>query len=122
MFFDPISGRILNDINKHAQQRIKEEGEKKQKSSYWVRCPNCGRTVVKKELISKKGCYLCGWQGTEDKIELAQIKHTSQVGKTDTPGEKVTSYKTVCPRCGARAITDEFLKEGCYICGYKPDK
>lgn len=27
-----------------------------------VKCPQCGRTVLKSELI-KRGCYLCGWKG-----------------------------------------------------------
>jgi len=26
-----------------------------------VKCPQCGRTVLKSELI-KRGCYLCGWK------------------------------------------------------------
>ena len=27
-----------------------------------VKCPQCGRLVLKSELI-KRGCYLCGWKG-----------------------------------------------------------
>jgi len=56
MVFGTIFQRILDEV--------KEETEKKEKSLYWVRCPACGRRVVKKELI-KKGCYICGWQPEE---------------------------------------------------------
>ena len=65
--------------------------------------------MVKKELI-KKGCYVCGWQGTEEVIELALIK------KEDTH-----SYWTDCPKCGRRVVREELGGKGCFICGYKPE-
>jgi len=118
MIFDPISREILNEFDKHTQQSIKEEREKKEKSSYWVRCPNCGKRVVKKELI-KKGCYLCGWQGTEEDIELAKARFQSGQDKAKT---KASGYRSTCPRCGTSVITEELFKNGCYRCGYKTSK
>ncbi len=72
----------------------------KKKNSYWVRCPACGRRVVKKELM-KKGCYVCGWQKTQSK-------------KPDSG-----PYRINCPGCGVKVVREELLKKGCYICGYK---
>jgi len=33
--------------------------------SYRIKCPKCGRGVIREELI-KKGCYLCGWKPGPD--------------------------------------------------------
>ncbi len=51
----------LGPIFKPILDEVKKETGRKRRSPYWVRCPACGRRVVKKELINK-GCYICGWQ------------------------------------------------------------
>ena len=94
---DPISESLWNVILK----RAKDEDKKDIASGYWVRCPSCGRRVVKKQLI-KKGCYLCGWKEGENKnVKLP--------------------YKMKCPGCGREVITEELKNKGCFICGYKPE-
>ena len=105
MVLDPISKTLLDVADQRARQQIEEE--KKKKNPYWVRCPACGRRVVRKELM-KKGCYVCGWQKTQSK-------------KPDS-----RSYRINCPGCGAKVVREELLlefesigKKGCYICGYK---
>ncbi len=55
MVFDPVSESLWGAILKEAR----DEDKKDIASGYWVRCPSCGRRVVKKQLM-KKGCYLCG--------------------------------------------------------------
>ena len=57
MVFDPVSKSLLGAI----LDRARDEDKKDIASGYWVRCPCCGRRVVKKELV-KKGCYLCGYR------------------------------------------------------------
>ncbi|MCK4418559.1 hypothetical protein KAV79_02025 [Candidatus Aerophobetes bacterium] len=57
---DPVSQTLLEQIRKEALR----EDQKMRESGYWMLCPSCGRTVLKKELI-KKGCYLCGWKPAE---------------------------------------------------------
>ena len=37
------------------------ETVRKEERALRVRCPQCGRPVLKSELI-KRGCYLCGWR------------------------------------------------------------
>ena len=61
-----IPQTLLDEIDKYARQ----EAQREAKSTYWIRCPNCGKRVVKKELVDK-GCYVCGWRETEDKIKPA---------------------------------------------------
>ena len=98
MVLDPISKALLDRIDQCAKGQIEEE--KKKKNPYWVRCPACGRRVVKKELV-KKGCYVCGWQETQNK-------------KPDSG-----PYRIDCPKCGTKVVREELLKKGCYSCGYK---
>ena len=31
------------------------------RQSYRIKCPKCGREVIRKEL-EKKGCFICGWK------------------------------------------------------------
>lgn len=33
-----------------------------ERASYKIRCPGCGRPVIREELM-EKGCYVCGWKG-----------------------------------------------------------
>ncbi len=108
--FDPISKALLDEVNKYARsQRIG-------KGTYWIRCPACGKRVVKKELI-KKGCYVCEWQGTEEEIERAM----EQRGDAETR-ERPASYRTYCPQCNTQVVRAELLENGCYRCGWKPER
>lgn len=102
---DPVSESLWNVILEEA----KKENKKGLASGYWVRCPSCGRRVVRKQLI-KNGCYLCGWKGTNGEI------------KTNIKKKPDLSYKMNCPKCGRQVIREELIKKGCYICGYKPEK
>lgn len=103
MPIDPVSQALWTEIDKYAKQQDK----KNRASGYWVKCPSCGRRVVKKELL-KKGCYLCGWK--QGAILAGQPKHKTAV-----------AYRRNCPQCGRLVITDELTKKGCYVCGYKPE-
>lgn len=105
---DPTLG-VGDKVLDHVDESREAEKRKEAASKYWMRCPSCGKRVVKKELI-KKGCYACGWKGTEEEIELALIK------KEDTH-----SYWTDCPKCGRRVVREELGGKGCFICGYKPE-
>ncbi|MDA3831854.1 MAG: hypothetical protein PF495_00490 [Spirochaetales bacterium] len=110
----------------HIDDSIDAEKRKEAASKYWVRCPSCGKRVVKKELI-KKGCYVCGWQGTESELEMAEAKGKSglkhfEVERVGLPGKKQErSYYTICPKCGRKVITEELEEKGCFICGYRTD-
>ena len=94
---------VFGTVFKRVMDEAKEERGKREKSLYWVVCPACGRQVVRKELLLK-GCYICGWQGTEDELE----------GEGDRK-----PYRTNCPKCGAKVITKQLQEKGCYICGAK---
>jgi len=37
----------------------------KNRQSYRIKCPECGRGVIREEL-EKRGCYLCGWKPGPD--------------------------------------------------------
>lgn len=116
---DPTPG-VRDKVLDHVDESREAEKRKEAASKYWVRCPSCGKRVVKKELI-KKGCYVCGWQGTEDELELAEAKSISQPGKVSNLDKKASqnSYRTNCPNCGAKVITQQLQEKGCYICGWK---
>jgi len=94
---------VFGAIFKKVVDEARDEAKKKERSLYWVVCPDCGRQVVKKELLIK-GCYICGWHGTEDELER---------------GGDRNPYRTNCPECGAKVITEILLEKGCYICGWK---
>lgn len=116
---DPTLG-VGDKVLDHVDESKEAEKRKEAASKYWMHCPSCGKRVVKKELI-KKGCYACGWEGTEEEIELAKAKQVSD-GKSNAPLVKDThSYWTNCPKCGRRAVREELEKKGCFICGYKPE-
>ena len=117
---DPTLG-VGDKVLDHVDESREAEKRKEAASKYWMRCPSCGKRVVKKELI-KKGCYACGWHGTEDELELAEAKSISQPGKVSNLDKKASqnSYRTNCPNCGAKVITQQLQEKGCYICGWKP--
>ena len=108
---------VLDTVRKHAEEEKVKEG----KLPYWLKCPGCGKRVVKKELLSK-GCYLCGWHEARDEAELTRIMRDSQV-RNDTTGRKesATSYRMNCPQCKAWVIKHELMERGCYRCGWKPE-
>ena len=118
---DPTLG-VGDKVLDHVDESIETKKRKEAASKYWMRCPSCGKRVVKKELI-KKGCYACGWQGSEEEIELARAKQMSQAGSIGPLGKKENahSYWTDCPQCGRRVVSEELEKKGCFICGYKPE-
>lgn len=66
MPFDPISESLWGAILKRAM----DEDKKDMAFGYWVKCPSCGRRVVKKELM-KKGCYICGHK-PEDRTQRSE--------------------------------------------------
>ncbi|MBU1262326.1 hypothetical protein KKG61_04975 [bacterium] len=51
---DPTLG-VGDKVLDHVDDSIEAEKRKEAASKYWMRCPSCGKKVVKKELI-KKGC------------------------------------------------------------------
>jgi acetyl-CoA carboxylase beta subunit len=108
--FDPISKMILDQIKKAADEEKKVE-VRGLTSGYWVKCPSCGKKVVKRQILAQ-GCWACGWKGKE--IELARAKRAS--GHETTPA---AVYKTGCPQCGRLVITKELTEKGCYICGWR---
>jgi len=96
----PVAERILESIRDFAQDAEREARRLK------VRCPQCGRLVMKREL-QKKGCYLCGWKpGDEATKPEAQ--------------ERKRPYRTRCTRCGTMNVTKRLMEKGCYVCGLKP--
>jgi len=116
-----VGGKVLD----HTDESIAAEKRREASSKYWMRCPSCGKRVVKKELI-KKGCYACGWKGTESELEIAEAKGKSglmqfeveRVGLSRKKQER--SYYTLCPRCSKKVVTEELEEKGCFVCGYKP--
>jgi len=51
---------------------------------------------------------LCGWQ--EGDIPQAQPRTKAAV-----------AYRRKCPQCGTLVISEELIKKGCFVCGYKPE-
>ena len=116
---DPTLG-VGDKVLNHVDESKEAEKRKEAASKYWMHCPSCGKRIVKKELI-KKGCYVCGWQGTEEEIELAKAKQMSETKSTVPKKEDTHSYWTDCPKCGRRVVREELVEKGCFICGYKPE-
>ena len=122
---DPTLG-VGDKVLDHVDESKEAEKRKEAASKYWICCPSCGKRVVKKELI-KKGCYLCGWQGTESELEIVAAKRASglmqfeveRVGLLKKKQER--SYYTICPKCGRKVITEELEEKGCFICGYRTE-
>jgi DNA-directed RNA polymerase subunit M/transcription elongation factor TFIIS len=115
---DPALG-VGDKVLDHIEKAQEEERERLQKSDYYAFCPSCHNKQLKKNLL-EKGCFVCGWKGTEEDIELAKAKSQSvisTVGKGKS-GQN-TGYKINCPQCGASVVTEDFLQKGCWRCGYK---
>jgi len=106
---------FLDEIDKEVKREQKEQEKKEKASTYWVRCPACGKRIAKRQLL-ETGCYACGWKGTGEEIELARAKRASG---QETKLTDETGYKTRCPQCGRLVITEELREKGCYICGWK---
>ena len=115
---DPTLG-VGDKVLDHVDESIEAEKRKEAASKYWMHCPSCWKRVVEKELI-KKGCYVCGWKGTEREIALAQVKQMSETKSTAPKKEDTHTYWTDCPKCGRRVVREELEGKGCFICGYKP--
>lgn len=96
MAFDPISETLWAAILKKAT----DEDSKDMASGYWIKCPSCGRRVIKKQLM-KKGCYVCGWKEGMDRF-------------------KSLSYWAKCPKCKTQLVSRELKEKGCYLCGWNP--
>ncbi len=111
---EPISQTIFGQISKLAKEQKKAEEEMVKTSRYWVLCPSCGRKVAKRQIL-EEGCWLCGWKGTEEELELAKAKRA--FGQESKPA--VERYKTRCPKCGRLVITEVLREKGCYMCGAK---
>ena len=123
MVLDPLIGKpILDQIDRRAQDQLQQKLVAKT-HPYWTRCPGCGRTVVRRELMNK-GCFRCGWQGTEEDTMLATPKGPPQVTATTTLSEmkSMTLYKVDCPQCQTRVVREQLIENGCYLCGWKPAK
>ncbi len=124
ILIDPTLG-MGDKVLDHIDDSIDAEKQKEAASEYWVRCPSCGKKVVREDLV-KKGCYVCGWQGTEGELEIAEAKSKTdsmqfeieKVGLSEKKQQK--PYYTTCPKCGRRVITEELEEKGCFVCGYKP--
>ena len=121
MIFDPLIGEpILDQIDKHAQDQLQQKLVART-HHYWVKCPGCGHTVVRRELINK-GCFRCGWQGTEEEIQLAKTEVPGQVTENTTLSQvkRMSSYKVDCPQCQTRVVREQLIQNGCYLCEWKP--
>jgi hypothetical protein len=96
------------------------EGEKERldKSNYHAVCPSCGKRQLKNNLL-ESGCFICGWRGGAEEVELAKVRKSFSISVGLDKG--CGGYKTRCPSCGAFLITEEFKARGCYICGYNEE-
>jgi len=122
---DPTLG-VGDKVLDHIDESKEAEKRKEAASKYWVRCPSCGKKVVREDLV-KKGCYGCGWKGTESELEIAEakgkrgLKHF-EVERVGLPRKKQErSYYTICPKCGRKVITEELEEKGCFVCGCRTD-
>lgn len=108
-------------FEKFILDEVKKEARGEKKTHYWLPCPGCGRLVVRKELM-KKGCYICGWHGTEDEIRAARARENSQLTEDSTVAQikGMTCYKIDCPQCQTRLVREQLIEKGCYICGWRP--
>ena len=113
---DPTLG-LGDKIIDHVEEAQEEERERLKKGDYYALCPNCDRKQIKQNLL-QSGCFVCAWQGTEEDVELAKARRQAG-GSSSSLRNKELGYKTDCPHCGTLVITEEFLKNGCWRCGYK---
>ena len=100
MIIAPMAQSILEGI------RVSAEDAEREARRFKVRCRQCGRLVMKKEL-EERGCYLCGW------------KHCDEATKSGDQKRK-RPYRTRCTRCGTMNVTKQLMERGCYVCGLKP--
>jgi ribosomal protein S27AE/ribosomal protein L32 len=114
---DPTLG-IGDKVLDHIEEAQEEEKKKLKKSNYYAFCPNCGKKLIRKNLI-ENGCFVCGWKGKEDEIDLANTKRNSGLSIGLKEVSKKVSYRMNCPNCGSSVVTEEFLRNGCWRCGYK---
>ena len=114
---DPTLG-IGDKILDYAEEEREEENRRVDGSDYYAFCPLCGRKQLKDNLL-ESGCFICGWKGAGDELELANVKRSSNISMgLDIKKE---GYRMSCPNCGASLITGEFKANGCYICGYNEE-
>ena len=122
---DPTLG-VGDKVLDHIDESKEAEKRKEAASKYWMRCPSCGKKVVREDLV-KKGCYACGWKGIESELEIIEAKGKSglrhfEVERIGLPGKKQErSYYTICPKCGRKVVTEELEKKGCFVCGYRTE-
>ena len=122
---DPTLG-VGDKVLDHVDESKEAEKRKEAASKYWTRCPSCGKRVVREDLV-KKGCYACGWKGTENELEIAEAKGKSglkhfEVERIGLPRKRQErSYYTICPKCGRKVITEELEEKGCFVCGYRTE-
>lgn len=65
LFLKPAE-TILDSIAAMVDQKAACEGiNLEQALPFRVRCPGCGRPVIREELLDK-GCYICGWRPTDE--------------------------------------------------------
>ncbi|MBP9014949.1 MAG: hypothetical protein KBH15_00395 [Candidatus Atribacteria bacterium] len=114
---DPTLG-VGDKVLDYVKEAQEEEKKKLEKSEYYAFCPQCGKKLIKKDLI-EKGCFVCGWKGTEEDIELAKAKKSSGLSVGLEEIDKKRGYYQKCPKCGTKLVTEQFEKNGCYRCGYK---
>ena len=118
--FDPTLG-LADELDKHVKSELETAHRVEESSMYWVRCPGCGRRQVRENLL-ENGCFVCGWQGTEEEIEMARIKQASQREQASTSeGAGAMPYRMTCPNCGAQVLAEQLTESGCYICGWRPE-
>ena len=124
---DPTLG-VGDRVLDHIDESIEAQKKKEAASRYWARCPSCGKKVVRQELL-RRGCYACGWQGTESELEVAEATRRSgsiqsEVEEVGLPEKKQQqrSYYIFCPRCGRKVVTKELEERGCFVCEYKPSE
>lgn len=55
-----------------------------------------------------------------DPITTTLLK--SVKGEAKKHGKEEIIYKIRCPRCSRPVIKKELIKNGCYVCGFRPDK
>ncbi|PIW11546.1 MAG: hypothetical protein COZ07_06350 [Candidatus Infernicultor aquiphilus] len=115
---DPTLG-VGDKVLDHIDESKEAEKRKEAASKYWMRCPSCGKKVVREDLV-KKGCYACGWKGTESELEIAEAKRESGLKHFEVERQE-RSYYTICPKCGRKVITEELEEKGCFICGYRTE-
>jgi len=114
---DPTLG-IGDKIVDHVEEAHEEEKRRLERSDFYASCPSCGRKQVKKNLM-ENGCFICGWKGSEEEIELAKVKKMSKVDIGSEVGKEERGYRMRCSNCNALLITEQFEKNGCYVCGFR---